>query len=83
MDEQHKEALKQVLTTLQDVGMSAITAANVLNSLADIESGANHIKPFDLSGVSSITPRELMIIHSSFEKQQPEAEAEGSDDGTE
>ena len=82
MDEQ-PNPLKQVLQILQDVRMPITAAANVANALADVENGATTIKPFDLSGISSITPRELVILHGSFEKEQPEAEAEGSDDGTE
>jgi len=75
--------LEQVLANLQDVRMTAVSAAGVVNALADVRDGATTIKPFDISGISSITPRELVILHNSFEKQQPEAEAEGSDDGTE
>lgn len=69
-----------VLRSLHDVRMTVPTAVAIANALTDVENGSDTIKPFDLSGISSITPRELRILSNSLEREQPEATAEGSED---
>ncbi len=75
------DKLIQVLNRLRNVPMASETAMSILVALGEINEGKQTITPFNMSGISGITPNEMKLIFEFFEKPKTEesTEAEGSE----
>lgn len=64
------EALRETLLRLHSVPMDGKAACCVASALLELDGGNEYITPFDLCGLSSVTPNEIRIIFESFKRQE-------------
>lgn len=64
------EALRETLSRLHSVPMDGKAACCVASALLELDGGNEYITPFDLCGLSSVTPNEIRIIFESFKRQE-------------